>query len=68
MHVSQHYDGQRLALSALGRDARSLGMASALAKVTVAVASFAEDLVILAQFAFGREYVPLGKGQTPYRR
>ena len=43
----------------LARDHRDLGVRTAILRQIAAVANVAEDLVILGQFAFGREYVAL---------
>ena len=59
MRVSESCDGQSHFASAMVRDHRDLGVKTAILRQIAAVANVAEDLVILGQFAFGREYVPL---------
>ncbi len=55
MQDSQRRDGLLLAVSAMARR-RDLGVRTAILKQIAAVANVAEDLFILSQFAFGREY------------
>ncbi len=59
MLASQSYDGDSLPRAAAGRRGRHSGLMAAWATLVANVSSVADDFLILAQFAFGRDYVTL---------
>ena len=59
MHNFPQCHGERHLSSAMARNHRALGLRTVIQRQVAAVANVAQDLVILGQFAFGREYVAL---------
>lgn len=68
MQASQQFAASSMHLATMAPQRRAPGVKSSLARTVEALADFAEDIVILGQFAFGREYVALsGSGPKPSR-